>query len=251
MEITRYPISIDGETADVATAGELVTALDVLQGHYDRAVLEQLRPHLAKVIGGPQGLYATLKVLSAEDQLYLIEALGPRLVGVVQRAGALRDILATLAESGVEEKLLETLGPEGLRVLIGSAEELAGVLEWVYGSSDWLALQLLGVDFLKNLFQSGYELSLVLYSLDRARQQELIDLLGWEHVMALVHDRRDLAHLLRALPAELSNRLLTHFTKDQLWAIVQDGRGWRYLYSYLEVAEAAYLSDLLEVNDAQ
>jgi hypothetical protein len=49
----------------------------------------------------------------------------------------------------------------------------------------------------------------------------------------------------------LSNRLLTRFTKAQLWAIVQDERGWRYLYNYLEAEEAAYLSDLLEVNDAQ
>ncbi|MFL7792321.1 MAG: hypothetical protein AB8I69_09295 [Anaerolineae bacterium] len=251
MATTRYPITVEGETADIGTAGELVAALDVLQGNYDRAVLEQLRPYLAKVIGGPQGLHATLKVLAAEDQLYLIEALGPRLVDVIQRAGALRDILATLAESGVEEKLMETLGPEGLRALVGSPEDLAGVLEWVYGTSDWLALQLLGVDFLGRLFQSGYELSLVLYSLDRVRQQELIELLGWENVMVLVHDRRDLAHLLRALPAELSNRLLTHFTKDQLWAIVQDECGWHYLYNYLEAEEAAYLSGLLEVNDAQ
>ncbi len=99
MEMMRYPIAIDGETADVGTAGELVAALDVLQGHHDRAVLEQLRPHLAEVIGGLQGLYAPLKVLAAEDRLYLIEALGPRLVDVMQRARALRDILATLPRS--------------------------------------------------------------------------------------------------------------------------------------------------------
>jgi hypothetical protein len=228
-----------------------MVALDVLQGQHDRAVLEQLRPHLADVIGGPQGLHAVLKVLEPEDQMYLVEALGPRLVGVLQRAGALRDILATLAESGVEEKLLQILGVDGLRALIGSAEELAEVLEWVYGASDWLVLQLLGADSVNRLFQSGYELSLVLYSLDHARQKELIDMLGWDHVVFLVHDRRDLAHLLRALPADLSNRLLTHFSKEQLWAIIQDERGWRYLYNYLETAEADYLGKVLEVNDAK
>jgi hypothetical protein len=251
MVTTRYPITIDGEAANIGTAGELMVALDVLQGHHDRAVLEQLGPHLADVIGDPRDLHAILRVLGSEDQVYLIEALGSQLVEVVQRAGALRDILATLAESGVEEKLLQTLGPDGLRALIGSAKELAEVLEWVYGASDWLVLQLLGAEFVKHLFQNGYEFSLVLHSLDHARQQDLIDWLGWDRVVFLVHDRRDLAHLLRALPADLSNRLLTHFTKAQLWAIIQDERGWRYLYNYLEIAEADYLGKVLEVNDAE
>jgi hypothetical protein len=41
-------------------------------------------------------------------------------------------------------------------------------------------------------------------------------------------------------------------TKEQLWDLIQDQRGWRYLYTYLEVEEAAYLSQLLEVeSDAQ
>jgi hypothetical protein len=250
MTVKRYPIDIEGESALIGTAGELVAALDVLQGNHDRAVLEQLHSHLADVLGGPRGLYATLRVLTAEDQLYLVESLGPQLVDVVQTASALRDILATLAESGVEEKLVEVLGGDGLRALVGSAEELAGVLEWVYGASDWLVLELMGEPFLRRLLQNGHEFSVVLRSLDPARQQQLIEWLGWEDVVSLVHDRRDLAHLLRALPAELSNRLLNHFTQDQLWDIVRDKRGFQYLYSYLEAEEAAYLGELLEVGNA-
>ena len=101
MTVTRYPVEIEGETALIGTAGELVAALDVLQGQHDRAVLEQLTPHLADILSGPKGLYATLKILEPEDQLYLIQALGPQLGNVIQTASALRDILATLAESGV------------------------------------------------------------------------------------------------------------------------------------------------------
>ena len=103
---TQYPITIEGETVSIGTAGELVVALDVLQGQHDRAVLEQLAPHLAEVLGGPSGLYATRTALSVEDRLYLLSALGPRLVDVVQRAGALRDIFATMAHAEVEELLL-------------------------------------------------------------------------------------------------------------------------------------------------
>jgi hypothetical protein len=213
-------------------------------------VLEQLTPHLADILSGPKGLYATLKILEPEDQLYLIQALGPQLGNVIQTASALRDILATLAESGVEEKLVEVLGGSGLRALVGTAEELAGVLEWVYGASDWLVLELLGEPFLRRILQNGHDLSAVLRALDPARQQRLIEWLGWENVVALVHDRRDLAHMLRALPAELSNRLLNHWTRDQLWDIVRDERGWQYLHNYLEAEEAEYLGKLLEVGNA-
>jgi hypothetical protein len=246
-----YSITIDGETTSIGTAAELVVALNVLQGQHDRAVLEQLYSHLAEIIGGPQGLYITLNVLVPDDQLYLIDALGPRLAGAVQRAGALRDILATLADARVEERLLETLGADGLQALIGSAEDLAGVLEWVYGSSDQLVFQLLGAPFLKLLFQNGYELSLVLYSLDRARQLELVEMLGWSGGQSLVHNLRDLAHLLRALPGEHSTRLLTRFTKDQLWGLVRNDHGLDYLGKYLEAEEAACLNKLLEEDNAE
>jgi hypothetical protein len=251
VTLDGYTISIEGETASIRTAAELVAALDVLQGQHDRLVLQQLRPHLAEILGGPRGFYAVLKVLVPEDQSYLIDALGPRLMSTVQKATALRDILVTLSETKVEDRLIETLGSEGLRTLVNSAEDLAGILEWVYGSSDHIVLQLLGSAFLRRLFQSGDELGLVLNSLDYPRQQELIDILGWEQVLALVRNRYDLARLLRALPGEISRRLLTHWTKEQLWDLVRNDYGWRSLQSFLEAEEVAYLSELLEVNDAE
>ncbi len=244
-----YPIIIEGDTALVSSAAELVTALDVLQGHHDRVVLEQLRPHLAEIIGGPQGLLAVLRVLVPQDQGYLVGALGTDLAGVVQSAAALRDILATLAEAAVEERLLETLGGEGLRALIGSAEELAEVLEWIYGDCDQLVLRLLGAEFVQALCPSGYDLSLVLHSLGHAYQQELVATLGWQRIPTLVRDRRDLAYLLRALPGDLSQRLLSYFTKEQLTALIRTDRDWQYVYRRLEADEAAYLRQLLGRND--
>jgi hypothetical protein len=251
MTVAQYPITIEGETASIGTAGELVVALDVLQGQHDRAVLEQLAPHLSEIIADASGLYWTLKELSVEDQLYLFDALGPCLVDVIGRASALRDLLATMAHEEVEERMLKALGAEGLHALIGTAEELAGVLEWVYGDCDRLVLDLVGAPFLRRLFPSGYGLSLALHALDHDRQQDLVEMLGWEQVEALVHDRRDLAHLLRALPGDLSTRLLKGFTKAQLWDLARDERGRRYLYQYLEAEEATYLDKAMGENDAE
>jgi hypothetical protein len=251
MPLTRYPITVDGETATIGSAAELVVALDVLQGQYDRTVLEQLRPRLAEIVAGPAGLYAVLRVLAPDDQLYLLDALGPRLGSVVQRAGALRDILATLADARVEEKLVATLGPTGLRDLLGTAGELAEALEWVYGDCDRLLLQLLGADHVAGLLTCGYDLSLVLHALEPAGQQELLDTLGWEQVVALVGNRRDLAHLLRALPAAISRQLLQHIDPARLRQIVRGPRGQRYLDGYLEPEEAADLDQRLEVSHAE
>ncbi len=240
-----YPVTIDGETAQIGTAAELVVALDVLQGQHDRQVLAQLAPHLAEIIAQPEGLTNTFRVLVPDDRLYLIEALGPRLAGLVQSASALRDILAMLAETAVEEALLKAIGGDALRNLLATPEEAADVFEWIYGDCDRLLLELLGVDHLRTLFQSGYDLSLLLHALEAPAQELLLARLTWERVVALVRDRRDLAHLLRALPPQMSERLLAHFSPEQLRPLVGNERGWRYLQGYLQPEELAYLTDLL------
>ena len=66
---TRFPITIDGETAAIGSASELAVALDVLKGQRDREILTQLRPHLAEIIANPTGLMLVLKSLSPVDQL--------------------------------------------------------------------------------------------------------------------------------------------------------------------------------------
>jgi len=98
MTDQEFPLVIDGEQTLIGSAGELVAALNVLQGHHDREALEQLRPHLSKILAGPSGLFATLKVINSEDQVYLFKALGADLIRTMKTPEALRDILAVLAD---------------------------------------------------------------------------------------------------------------------------------------------------------
>jgi hypothetical protein len=121
----RFPITIDGETAAIGSASELAVALDVLKGQRDREILTQLRPHLAEIIANPTGLMLVLKSLSPDDQLFLLEAVGPDLGKVLQSAKRLRDQLATMADQNVEETLLLTLGQPGLRGLSSRARGLS------------------------------------------------------------------------------------------------------------------------------
>ncbi|MGD9495719.1 MAG: hypothetical protein AB7Y46_05355 [Armatimonadota bacterium] len=252
MATTGYCITIDGESAQIRTAAELVVALDVLQGNRDREVLEQLRPHLAQVITDSVGLHRTLSVLAPEDKLLVIEALGERLVDVLQTGSALRDLLASLAETEVEEALLRALGPEGLRRLANSPAAIEGVLEWVYGQADELALELLGAQWLRTQLRTGYDLSLVLRALGHASQEGLIDRLGWQWAAGLVQDDRDLTQLMRALPADLSCRLLELVLVATLRSIVRDPDDWQRLKRYLDADELGYLRRVLEVGrDAQ
>jgi hypothetical protein len=245
LNIKRYPITIDGEMTQIGTANELAVALDVLQGQFDREALLQLRPHLAAIIAHASGFMTVMKSLSSEDLLYLIQSIGPDLAEVLQSARRLRDILATLAEQQVEETLLTTLGRAGLQRLIMTGEELAEVLEWVYGDCDALALELLGDDYVRGLCRHASDLSAILRHIDFSLQARLLDQLGWPFVVGLVKDGYDLASLLRALPPATSEGLLHHFSGPQLKELIGNATEWTYLYQRLEPAEADLLLSTL------
>ncbi|GEM_PF-1276364 len=246
--VTRCPVTIESETTSIGTANELAIALDVLHGQHDRAILEQLRPHLAAIVGDPDGLTNVLRVLEPADQIYLIQALGTQLPVVLQHARFLRDLLAILADDAVEQCLIETLGAAGLRTLILTAPELGEVLEWLYGQRDQQVLDLLGASYLSRLIRNGEDLALVLNGLAEAAQASLIDQLGWMRVIGLISDGREFAFLMRALPAELGTRLLDHYTREQLIDLIGNQHDWAYVYDRLETAEAAVLMNKLGVT---
>ena len=248
--VKRYPVTIDGQTASVGTANELAVALDVLQGQHDRAVLEQLGPALADITGGPLGFERLLPSLAPEDQLYLVDALGPRLAGIIQEARHLRDVFAALAVVEVELRILDTLGPEGLRALINTAQELAEVLGWLYGECDRRAIELLGTPYLARLVRSGSDLCAAMDALDAEGQLDLLDRLGWAQTSRLLRDGADLAHLMRALPAQLSARLLAEMTREQLITLIGNRKDWQYLWERLEPDECRLLAAKLGVSYA-
>ncbi|MBI5032497.1 MAG: hypothetical protein HZB51_18385 [Chloroflexi bacterium] len=245
-QIPRYPVTIDGETTHIGTANELAIALDVLQGQCDRAILEQLRPHLADIVGGPMGLTNVMRSLETENQIFLIDAIGGKLASVLQQSRYLRDLLAMLAGSQVEQKLIDTLGTDGLRAIIITPEELAEVVEWIYGANDHHLIDLLGADYVRHIIRTGDELSRVLHGLEAAAQADLIEKIGWTHIVELVRDGRDLAYLMRALPASLSAPLLKQFSRSQLVDLIGNKLDWSYLYERLEPSEARDLIGVIQ-----
>jgi len=249
--LTDYPITIEGATATLGSAEELVVALDVLHGHNDREVLAQLQPHLPALVTGPRQLLALVRVLEPEEQQFLVEVMGPHLAGAIQHARGLRDLFATLADPRVEATVLDTLCGESLRRLIETPAQLAEVLQWIYGDCDRRALDLLGAAFLRGLLEDGDELGQVLHALEAESQLRLLDLLGWEHVLGVLHDERDLAMLMRALPAELSARLLDQLPPRRLRQLVPDDRHWRVVAPFLEADEITVLRGKLEAADAE
>jgi len=242
-QIPRYPVTIDGETTQIGTANELSIALDVLNGQSDRAILEQLRPHLAEIVGGATGFTNAMRSLETENQLFLIDAIGNQLANVIQQARYLRDLLAALAEEQVEQRLIETLGTDGLRALIITPTELGEVLEWIYGSSDQRVIDLLGADYLRRMIRNGVDLGLVLNGLEESGQANLVEKIEWARVAQLVSNGRDLAFLMRALPASLSASLIDQFTREQLIDLIGNKLDWAYLYERLEPSEVKNLFD--------
>ena len=247
-KLPRFPVTLDGQAVRIGTTGELVVALDVLRGQYDRATLAQLREHLPQIIRNGQEFLTVMKSLSADDQLFLLEAFGKNLAEVLRDAERLRDLLAMLADERVEQAVLETLGGDGLNRLIHNARELSGILEWIYGSSDSRVLESIGMEKLRGICRSAEDLGLVLRSLDRSMQGKFLEGLGWDLVAAGVRDGRDLSTLLRALPPEASQRLLQHFTAPRLRQLIGNPDDWAYLYRRLEPEEADFITGYLDLS---
>ena len=231
--------------ADIGTAAELALALDVLHGHHDREVLEQLGSHLPEILEGPPGLTAVLSALKPPDQIYLIQTLGPRLTDLVGNATVLSQILARMADVAVEQRLLEVIGRDGLRLLIQSPRDLAAALEWVYGQCDSTLLDLLGTDYVAGLLESGFDLSLLLRRLDPQRQRELVAHMGWERLVGLIRGRRDLGYLLRALPVDAGRLLLEHLPRERVAALITTRRHWQEVTRMLQADEIASLRERL------
>ncbi len=247
-KLKRNPILIEGDNALIGKANELSIALDVLQGQYDRETLIQLQPHLAEIIGHANGLITVLRSLSIDDRNFLIQSIGSGLVDVIQNAGCLRDILAILSDQSVEATLLFTLGTIGLQRLIMTGEELAEVLEWVYGEQDALMLELLGDIYVRQLCRHATDLSAILKNIDFSLQANLLGKLGWSFIISLVKDGYDLAYMMRALPTELSQKLLQNFTAQQLVALIGNSDEWTYLFQRLEPTEADLILGLFNLR---
>jgi hypothetical protein len=246
--VARFPITIDGETSEIGTANELAIVLDVLQGQHDRQVLEQLRPHLAAIVATPQGLITTVKSLEPANQIFLVEALGDRLSQALRRSTYLAELLAALATAEVEDAILGTLGRAGLRALVLTAEDLANILQWVYGHSDQKVLDLLGAEYVRAIIRSGNDLGRILPALEAEAQQALLAQLGAAHVAALVRSGRELAFVLRAIPPVETDRLLARYSRPELMALIGNADDWAYLWARLEPDEQTAIKTKLGVD---
>lgn len=250
ITLARYPVRMDGETADVGDAEELVVLLDVLNCRRDREVLKQLSPHLPQIIRKPSDLPLLMRGLGRDDQIFLVEAMGDSLADALQSARHLRELLATIAEPQVRLSVIETLGGPGLRKLIVTARDLSGALEWTYAHRSRRLLELLGADYLRRLIRHGDDLALALNALADDAQRALFDSIGFARVAELTRNARDLALLLRALPPAISATLLEQFDRRQLVEIIGDRRAWLYLYNRIRPDEAVQLLAKLGADNA-
>jgi hypothetical protein len=246
----RYPIHVDGETAEVGDAEELAVVLDVLNGRRDRHVLAQLRPHLPRIVRKPSDLPLLMRTLAPNDQIFLIEAMGDSLADALQTARHLRELLATIAEPDVKSTLIGALDGEGLRKLIVTARDLSGALEWTYAQCSLRLLELLGDEYLRRLIRHGDDLAYALNALADESQSALLASIGWARVPELTRDARDLALLLRAVPPTISQTLLDQYDRRQLVEIIGDRSAWTYLYNRIKPDEAAQLLRKLGAEDA-
>lgn len=246
----RTKIEIEGLNTDVGSAAELVVVLDVLSGQNDRLVIEQLGADLPGILSDGNGLYQVLKSLAPEESLFFLETLGEKTGALFSTARELTEMLAFMSVPETETLMLKLIGGKRLREIITCPEDLAEILEWVYGDADISVINLLGGEYLADFFRSGTELSLVLNCLDETGQRLLMDLIGWKKTVAFTHSWQDLAFLLRALPSVLSKKYLSGFKPETIKQLIANKNDWEKIKNYLEPEEETFLGKIAEVNYA-
>jgi len=248
--VKRYPVSYAGETAEIGTIDELMVALDVLNRRNDRELIEQLAPVLADIINigdriAPANLKILLKALSAQDRLYVVELLGPRLGELVGTAVELRNLIVSLADVEVESAILRAIGGNGLRRLIATCQQLWEILEWLFGESDVVLLDLLGPDYVRRLVAHGHELAEILRRVDPDRQIWTIEFLGWPVALSLLRDDVDFREVLSALCTEASAKLIDRLPNTKIVELVASELAWLELGRHLSPSKTRLLSDKL------
>lgn len=239
-------LTLDDQTVGVRTAAELAVAIEVIGPAKHRKLIDLNGDRFRRVIHTAKDLRAILMLVEPADQSTLLEWLGSTLREIIRSAEDLNGLLATLSDSTVEQRLVELLGSRYLAELIGSAEDLALALEWIYGQGDDLVLKLLGPDHLRRVIRGGYGLSLVLRTLEPAEQQGLLEQLGWDFLVDLRMERDGFCRLMRAIPGALGLELLRRLPDESVVALGRRPADRAELRRFLEPAEYELLLQRLD-----
>jgi hypothetical protein len=242
---------MDGISAEVGNAQELVVILQALLGEEDRVILCQLKEHLIDIIGDSNGLYQVLKALESNDHLFLIEILGEDVKKLLNKSEQLSKLFSFLSQPSTKSLLLKNLGSEFLRKLIYSPEELSEILEWIYEEDDVMLLKMLGEVYNRKLYHNGSELSLVLHNVSISSQEWYLRFLGLEYLSELTINWQDLAWLLRALPHSLSCIYLETLDSEKLSNLIRNQDEWEKISKFLEPEEEDYLIKRMGLNNAK
>jgi hypothetical protein len=250
----RYPISWNGEQAEIGTIDELMVALDVLNRQHDRSLLEQLAPVLGDLVAaGDRSPAASLKILlkalSTPDCLFVIDLLGPGLLPLVGSAVELRNLLVSLADLDVEAAILRAIGDAGLRQLISSSQQLWEILEWLYGQCHVLLLGLLGPAYLRRLVVHGRDLAEIMRRLDPDQQLPTLQMFGWEVATGLLRDAVDLREVLSALCTPACAALIERLPRARIVELVGNDAGWFELGLRLSPSKTVLVTDKLMRGD--
>lgn len=243
---THFKIKIGNECTTIETADELVAVLDVLQGQYDKEVLQQLAPNLHLIIRNSKELLKIVGLLPNEDQIFLFRILGDHLIEIIGSGSSLRDLLAHLLADEVKIRLIQSLKPEGIQKLIRNAKELAEVLEWVYGSQDRTVVNYLSIETIQKLIKGGSDLGLVLRAVEPDFQEYLLKELGHHYLVGVIHQTEDFASLLKVLPFETSKLVIDSLNDAKIKDLIRSADDLAYINRYLDQFKEDYLKHKLE-----
>jgi hypothetical protein len=198
-----WELENDGGFASISNAREL------------RALIEQLPPEKHRLLlDGAEGKVIPDIVTSDDDFIRILrlvmgthgESKGPFLAcfgsglsKVITRGGTLAQSLSLLSSDEDQEYLLNTLGRAGLRQCIANVNDIVECLEWMYGKTDRLFLELIGWSCLFTFIHSGKGLGMVLRYLGDREDILFLDKMGKARLHDCIKTPDDLAYVFSGL----------------------------------------------------
>lgn len=162
-------------------------------------VIMALDEKLLQIIQTYRGLSHCLKYLGFRNRFLLLVKIGDILSDVLVRSEYLGSILAGIPEEKDKIRLIKIIRRKGLVRIIGDANDLGNVLEWVYGDAEKLVIDTLGKEFLRSIFASGRDIYKVFHFLNDENKNYFADLLTIDFLRSLVRTADDFFYTLKAL----------------------------------------------------
>ena len=219
-----YPFSfvLGNKTYQIADELELALVFELLHNETSTSstlhwnIIMQLDEKLLSIITSYSGLQGCLKRLNTKNQFLLLLKIGDILPKIIQTSEHLAFLLAGIPNAEQKNHIIKYIRRRGLAQMVRSVQDIANILEWLFGENEVLLLETFGLQEIKPFIFTAHDMNTLLLYLNLQNKDFLLDSLSLPFVRALVRNARDFTEIFSCLTAAKADEFLRLFPQEQL-----------------------------------